>query len=102
SERADDRDDLDDAGEDPDQEPVAEAVEPERKAEERRDERDQEELAADERAELEVDQIPGVADDLAPVARDEREDEPLRPLALEHPVGRNGEGEDDPDDDLER
>ena len=100
--RADDRDDLEDPREDAEEQPVRLAVEPEREGEQRRDEHDQQELAADERAELLVDEHPRVAGD-APVApRHERLHEADRPVALEDPVRGDGEREEDRDEHLER
>ncbi len=99
--RPDHRHDLDDAGQDAEQQPVRDADRPEGDREHRRDEGDHHELSADERAELRLDQVPGVAGDPFVLAFDEAEDDRLRLLLLEDPVGRDGEGEEDPDEDLE-
>jgi hypothetical protein len=100
-ERPDDRDDLDDAREDADQDPVRQADCPEGEREHRGHERDQEHLAADVGAELEVDQLPRVPDDLPMPAGNEPEHEALGALTLEDPVRRRREHEEDPDQDLE-
>ena len=60
-ERADHRHDLDDPGEGADEDQVRHADRPERERQHGADERDQQRLATDVRAELQVDQIPGVA-----------------------------------------
>jgi hypothetical protein len=69
--RTDDGDDLDDPREDPEQQPERHSDHPESKREHRGDEGDQDQLAADEGAELGVDQVPGVANGLAPVVREQ-------------------------------
>jgi hypothetical protein len=58
---ANDTHDLHDAREAADEQPVREPDRPERDREQRRDERDQQQLAPDEHAQLEVDQIPRIA-----------------------------------------
>ena len=100
-ERPDHGDDLDDPGEDADEQPVGQPDRPERKRQCRRDERDQQQLSADERAQLEVDQVPGVADDLALPARQRATARADRSVALEDPVRGGREGEEDADERLE-
>src|SRR5215472_5652270 len=100
--RPDDRHELDETGEGPDQEPVGLAVEPEREGEQDRDDHDEEELPAHEGSELLVDQHPGVPRHPPLPARHHRLDERDRPVALEDPVGADGEHEQDSDEDLEQ
>ena len=63
-ERADDRDDLDDAGECAEKNPVGLSDRPECKREHDSDDGNEEQLPSDECAELEIDENPGVADEL--------------------------------------
>ena len=58
---SDHRDDLDDAGEGPEEDPVREPDPPEEKREHGPDEQDQDRLAPDEGAEFRVDQPPRIA-----------------------------------------
>ena len=85
-----------------DQQPVGQAVQPERERERRGDEGDHQQLAAHERAELGVDQVPGVPHDDPLLPAQQPEDESLGALLLEHPVGGHGKGEEDADQHLER
>src|SRR5256885_158975 len=64
-ERADHRDDLDEPGEGADEDEVGQADRPERERQQRADEQDEQRLAAHERPELQVDQVPRVAQPLA-------------------------------------
>ena len=85
-----------------DQDPVGLADRPERERQDDRHDCDQDHLAAHECAELQVDQCPGIADQLALRSWHEGADEADRPVALEDPVGGAREHEEDPDHDFER
>ena len=101
-ERADDGDDLEQRDAHPEQEPVGLADEEERRRDDGGDDRDQEQLAAHEGAELEVDQLPRVAHLLPLRPRNEARHEVDEAVALEDPVRRRREGEEDADEDLQR
>ena len=58
-------------------------------------------MPSDERPEFEIDENPGVADELPFWPRDERADESDRAVALEDPVGGGGEDEEDANQNLE-
>ena len=100
--RPDDRDDLEDPGRDAEQEPVRLADEHERHRGQGANEGDHHDLAPDERAELLVDELPGVPQLLAPGAGHEAGHEIDRPVALEQPVGSGGQSEQDGDQDPHR
>ena len=101
-ERPDHRHDLEHARERPDQQPVRQSDRPEAAREQDRDEADQNELSADEGAELLVDQHPGVAHDSPVLARRKSLHERNRVVAFEDPVGADCEHEEDADEHLER
>ena len=75
---------------------------PERERQDGCNDCDQDQLAAHECSELEVDERPGIADQLAFRSWYQRAHEADRPVSLEDPVGGAREHEEDPDHDLER
>ena len=99
---ADDGDDLEDARRDRDQEPVRLADRAQDDRGEDAHEGDQDQLSADEGAELLVDQRPGVAQLLAFRSRQHARDQVDRPVTFEDPVGADREREQDSDQHLDR
>ena len=101
-ERAEDGDDLDDAGEHADEQPVRQPDRPEGGREHRPDDDDEHALTPHERTELEVDQLPRVTHGLTLAAWHDRAGDVDRAFALEDPVRRGREDEERADEDLER
>ena len=100
-ERADHRHDLHEPRERADEDEVRQADRPERERQQCPDQHDKQRLAADERTQLQVDQVPGVAQLLALWPRQKRGHEVHGALALEDPVRRRREHEEDADHHLE-
>ena len=101
-ERADHGDDLEDAVAIATSSQYGSPTRRDDRARRRRDEGDQDQLSADEGAELLVDQRPGVAQLLALRSGQHARDQVDCPVTFEDPVGADREREQDPDQHLDR